>query len=170
MPTLLTLAKLPMKTKRIPEDWIGVGAMAILCLITMANVLIRYFSDQSFAMTEEVSIFLMLLLTLAGASAAMRKDAHMRIEFFYETGSTARQRLLQLFSALVSAVFFFGLGLLFCRILFDEIKFAETSMGLGLPRWIYTMWVPLFCFVICARAVGLARRVSAKPVTEAQAE
>ena len=150
-----------MMPKRIAEDWISVGAMALLCVITMANVLVRYFSDQSFAMTEEVSIFLMVLLTLAGASAAMRKDAHMRIEFFYETGSTARQRLLQLFSALLCAVFFFGLGLLFCRVLFDEIKFGETSMGLGIPRWIYTMWVPLFCFVICARAVALAKHVSA---------
>ncbi|HEY1091528.1 MAG TPA: TRAP transporter small permease subunit, partial [Burkholderiaceae bacterium] len=57
--------------------------MAALVLITMANVLVRYLSNQSFAWTEEISVFLLVVMTLAGAAMAAAQDAHIRIEFFY---------------------------------------------------------------------------------------
>ena len=46
---------------RVPlriEDWLTVISMALLALITFGNVIARYFTDQSFAWTEEFSIFL----------------------------------------------------------------------------------------------------------------
>ena len=42
------------------EDWLTVIVMALLALITFANVLVRYFTSQSFAWTEEFSVFLMM--------------------------------------------------------------------------------------------------------------
>ena len=47
------------------EDWLTVIVMDLLSLITFANVLVRYFTDQSFAWTEEFSVFLMIVLALA---------------------------------------------------------------------------------------------------------
>lgn len=44
------------------EDWLTVIIMALLALITFGNVLVRYFTDASFAWTEEISVFLMILL------------------------------------------------------------------------------------------------------------
>ncbi len=44
------------------EDWLTVIVMGLLSLITFANVLVRYFTDQSFAWTEEFSVFLMIVL------------------------------------------------------------------------------------------------------------
>ena len=55
---------------RTIEDWIAVLAMAGLCVITMANVVVRYLSDESFAWTEELSVFLLILTTMSGAAAA----------------------------------------------------------------------------------------------------
>ena len=46
------------------EDWLTVIVMGLLSLITFANVLVRYFTDQSFAWTEEFSVFLMIVLAL----------------------------------------------------------------------------------------------------------
>ena len=59
---------------RVPlaiEDWLTVLIMALLALITFANVLVRYFTDASFAWTEEVSVFLMIVLAMVAASAAV---------------------------------------------------------------------------------------------------
>ena len=52
---------------RVPlaiEDWLTVVIMALLALITFANVLVRYFTSASFAWTEEVSVFLMIVLAM----------------------------------------------------------------------------------------------------------
>jgi len=43
------------------EDWLTVIIMAALALITFANVLVRYFTNSSFAWTEEISVFLIAI-------------------------------------------------------------------------------------------------------------
>ena len=61
----------PVKVPLQIEDWLTVIVMGLLALITFANVIARYFTDQSFAWTEEFSVFLMIVLALVGSSAAV---------------------------------------------------------------------------------------------------
>lgn len=140
------------KPARTPEDWIAVLAMGLLCLITFANVLVRYFSDQSFAWTEEFSVFLLVVMTLAGAAAAAARDSHVRIEYFLHGGSAARRRFLSVAGALVTLVFFLFLAALTGDMVWDDYRYNETSSGLGVPRWWYTVWVPILCLAIAYRA------------------
>ena len=151
--------------KRIPvafEEGLSVACMALLVVITLLNVLTRYFSDQSFAWTEEISVFLMVVMTLAGASAAAGRDRHIRIEYFYDNGSAARQRLLKIFSGCTCGLLFLGLALLFARVVADEIQYAETSMGLGVPRWWFTVFSPFMCLGLALRSFGVAWSVAKK--------
>ena len=140
-----------MSQRRTPEDWIAALGMAGLCVITMANVVVRYLSDQSFAWTEEFSVFLLILTTMAGTAAAALRDNHIRIEFFLERGSAAHRRRLALFGAAITVLFFLALALLTGRMAWDDFRYAEISMGLGVPRWWYTAWVPAFALVISLR-------------------
>jgi len=142
-----------MKPVRTPEDWIAALSMAALCVITMINVMVRYLSDESFAWTEEFSVFLLVLTTMAGTAAAALRDNHIRIEFFLTSGSSARRRRLVCFGALISAVFFLVLAALTGRMAWDDFHFAEMSSGLGVPRWWYTAWVPALALVIAVRVV-----------------
>ena len=138
--------------QRTTEDWIAVLAMGLLCLITFANVLVRYFSDQSFAWTEEFSVFLLVVMTLAGAAAAAARDNHVRIEYFLQGGSPARRRFLSVAGALVTTLFFLFLGALTGDMVWDDYRYNETSSGLGVPRWWYTVWVPILSLAIAYRA------------------
>ncbi len=147
------------RTRRTAEDWIAVLAMGLLCLITMGNVLVRYFSDESFAWTEEFSVFLLVLMTLAGAAAAAARDNHVRIEYFLERGSPARRRFLALSGALVTTIFFVVLAGLTGDMVWDDFRYNETSSGLGVPRWWYTVWVPVMSLVIAYRAGQVYRRL-----------
>ena len=134
--------------------------MAALCVITMANVVVRYLSDQSFAWTEELSVFLLILTTMAGTAAAALRDNHIRIEFFLERGSAGQRRGLLLFGAAVTVLFFLVLALLTGRMAWDDFKYAEISMGLGVPRWWYTAWVPAFSLVIAFRVFQVIARTA----------
>jgi TRAP-type C4-dicarboxylate transport system permease small subunit len=145
--------------RRVPlalEESLAVACMAVLLVITILNVLTRYFTDQSFAWSEEISVFLMVLMTLAGASAATGRDRHIRIEFFYDGGTEQRRRRLKVFGACLVALLFLVLALLFGRVVADEIRFEETSMGLGIPRWWFTLFSPLLCVAIALRSLGVA--------------
>lgn len=142
------------------EEGLAVACMAVLLLITMLNVLTRYFTDQSFAWSEEISVFLMVLMTLAGASAATARDRHIRIEAFYDAGSAQRRQRLRVVTSCINALLFLVLALLFLRVVADEIHYEETSMGLGIPRWWFTVFSPLLCATIALRSLGVAWRAA----------
>lgn len=135
--------------------------MVVLMLITFANVLVRYFTDQSFAWTEEISSVLMLVMTLAAAASACARDQHIRIENFIESGSFERRRRLALLSAAATWGVFVIMAILGVRMAWDEYRFEETSPGIGLPKWLYSIWLPILCALIARRAAGRWRAVRA---------
>lgn len=140
------------------EDWLTVVVMALLALITFANVLVRYFTNRSFAWTEEFSIFLMIVLALVAGSAAAARNHHIRIEFFADRGSRQRQRTLARTGALLVCLLFTVITVLSCRMVWDDIRFGETSPGIGVPQWWYSIWLPVLTLAIALRSLGLFLR------------
>ncbi|MBS0390554.1 MAG: TRAP transporter small permease [Comamonadaceae bacterium] len=140
------------------EDWLTVIVMALLALITFANVIVRYFTNSSFAWTEEISVFLMIVLALVAGSAAVARDRHIRIEFFCESGSALRRRRLAQLGALLVALLFAVIACLSVRVVWDDWRFEETSPGIGVPQWWYSVWLPVLSLLITARAIGLLVR------------
>ena len=140
------------------EDWLTVLIMAALALITFANVLVRYFTDGSFAWTEEISVFLMILLAMVAGSAAVARDLHIRIEYFCQRGSASRRKALARFGSLMVALLFAVICVLSVRVVWDDYRYEETSPGIGLPQWWYSIWLPVFSALITVRALGLCMR------------
>lgn len=146
------------KAVRVPlkiEDWLTVIVMGALALITFGNVIARYFTSQSFAWTEELSVFLMIVLALVGSSAAVARDRHIRIEYFSDSGSVARRKALARFGAAMVALLFTLIGVLSIRLVWDDYRFEETSPGIGVPQWWYSIWLPILSLGIALRALGL---------------
>ena len=137
------------------EDWLTVLIMALLALITFGNVLVRYFTDASFAWTEEISIFLMILLAMVAGSAAVARDQHIRIEFLTSRGTAVRKKVLARLGSASVAILFGLLVVLSARVVWDDWRYEETSPGIGVPQWWYSMWLPICSLVITARAIGL---------------
>jgi TRAP-type C4-dicarboxylate transport system permease small subunit len=150
------------------EEVVGVIVMMVLVLITFSNVLVRYLTSQSFAGTEEISVFLLVVVTLAGAAVVVARDAHIRIDFFYVRGSALRRRVLSILSTVATAALFLLLALLFARSGWMEYEFGETTTGLGLPRWWYTIWIPLLALLVAVRAITGHRRRAANESSQGE--
>ncbi|RUP29951.1 MAG: TRAP transporter small permease [Curvibacter sp.] len=163
----------PDEPTRVPlaiEDWLTVLIMAALALITFANVLVRYFTNSSFAWTEEFSVFLMIVLALVAGSAAVARDRHIRIEYFSDSGSMARRRGLACFGALIVALLFGVMAVLSVRVVWDDYRFGETSPGIGVPQWWYSIWMPIISLAISLRAFGLFLRRLRSAVADGEAQ
>lgn len=139
------------------ERFLMAMSMGALCLLTMANVLVRYFTDISFAFTEEISVALMVVMTLIGASHAFATNHHIAIAFFIEKRPAIRgiaHRLAILCSlAMFALLAYFG-----SYMAWDDYNFEVTSPSLGVPQWIYTIWLPLLSAVIVLRLLGVLRQ------------
>ncbi len=138
------------------DEALAATAMGLIRLISLSNVVVRYTTDASFAFTEEFSVFLLVFMTLIGSAAAFASDGHIRITFLRDQLPTKCRRLADAMALLFSALLFamvLHYGAIYA---FEEWQYEETSPGLGLPNWIYTIWLPLLCALILTRIGGLA--------------
>ena len=141
------------------ERLLMAGSMGLLCVLTMANVLVRYFTDISFAFTEVISVALLVLLTLVGASHAFATNHHIAITFFV-SGSTRTRVWSQRFATLCSLVMFAVLCAYGVLMAWDDYDFEVTSPSLGVPQWLYTIWLPVLSALIVVRLLASLRRRS----------
>ena len=151
------------QTPRVPikiEEFFAAMAMALICCITFANVLVRYFTDVSFAFTEEFSIFLMVVLTFFGSAAAFARDNHIRMSFLVDRLPPRAAQGLETLVLILGALMFALLAWYGSFLFWDDWQYETTSPGIGIPQWIYTVWLPLLSAVIVLRIVGrLVRHV-----------
>ena len=146
------------------ERALAAGCMALLCIITFANVVVRYLSNVSFAFTEEFSVFLMLMLTLLGSVVAFAEGRHIRITLLVDLLPKPGKKLCASIEWLANIALFGLLTWFGWCMAFDDFEFEVTSPGLGLPQWCYTIWLPLLCALIVLRLVLLvASRRTKKP-------
>lgn len=139
------------------ERFLMAVAMGLLCLITMANVLVRYFTDISFAFTEEISVALLVIMTMIGASHAFATQHHIAIDYLVER-KPALKALSFRFAALCSLLMFGLLAWYGALMAWDDYSFEVTSPSLGVPQWWYTVWLPLLSGIIVLRLLVLVWR------------
>ncbi len=133
------------------DEALGAAAMAAICLISIANVVVRYATDISFAFTEEFSVFLLVFMTLIGSAFAFGTNGHIRICFFIDRLPPRGRWFAELFGV-VSTLIVFAMVLYYGALFaYDQWEFEETSAGLGYPTWIYSIWLPILAAVIMLR-------------------
>lgn len=118
-------------------------ALAMIALISLANVVVRYVTNVSFAFTEEISVFLLVVLTFAGAAMALRRNGHIRIALLERALPPAPRRALIMLQGLAG---FIVLGLITwygARLAWNEYHWMSLSPGLGIPEWWYLVWLPI---------------------------
>ena len=132
--------------------------LGAICVITIANVVVRYFTNYSFAATEEISVALMVALALLGSATAVARRRHIAITILVDHLPPGLKRFADLIAELATLVMFGLLVWLGGRLAWDEYRFEVTSPSLGWPQWLYTVWLPVLAAIVAVRAGVLVWR------------
>ncbi|MGO1501235.1 MAG: TRAP transporter small permease [Marinobacter sp.] len=133
------------------EAWLASLALIAICVISLGNVIVRYTTDASFAFTEEFSVFLLVVLTFAGAAVAARNNQHIRIELIEHYLPPRALKGLFVLQWLVGVAVFAVTAWYGSVFAMQEYDWESLSPGLGLPSWIYVIWLPLLSVAIIIR-------------------
>ncbi len=68
------------------------------------------------------------------------------------------------------ALLFGAIAVLSVRVVWDDYRFGETSPGIGVPQWWYSIWMPIISAAISLRAFGLFLRRLRGAVAEVEAQ
>lgn len=125
--------------------------MAALCVITLGNVFVRYFTDYSFAFTEEISVWLMVVMTFVASAKAFLDGTQIAVTWFTGFFPPRVRRGLALFSMAASITMFALLAWYGGRMAWDDYQYEVTSPGIGAPQWLYTVWLPILSLLLVLR-------------------
>jgi TRAP-type transport system small permease protein len=164
----LSQSSFPAGEKRRPlggvERMLAAAGLAVICLITLANVVVRYFTNISFAATEEISIALMGVMTLLGSATAVARGRHIAVTNLVVHLPAPAARAAAVLVELATLTLFALLIWYGGRMAWDDYRFEVTSPGLGWPQWVYTVWLPVLTApIVVHAAVRLVRTLLGRP-------
>lgn len=132
-----------------------IGTLSLACMVTIAfvNVLTRYFFRYSMAFTEELTLYLFVWVVMMGTSIAFREGSNMAVTFLYDRFSLRSRKVLDLFAAALSLVFFLALMYFSVIEVMDEIEMNAMTEAIELPVWWFTGAMPVASFFIMFRII-----------------
>lgn len=136
------------------EDLALAFGMAVIALITAANVVTRYVSNISLAFTEEYSVFLMVCVTLVGTASTVATGRNIRIDYFITLLPARAGRWLELVGLAVAVLTFAVIAVYGTALVVDEWRFEVLTSGLGQPQWLFTAVLPVLSVAVILRAFG----------------
>ncbi|WP_166828627.1 TRAP transporter small permease [Brevibacterium limosum] len=144
-----------MRASRFFEDWVIIASFMMIVLVTFVNVLSRYIFKASLAFSEEITINLLVVLTMMGAVVGIRLGAHLGFTYLVENAKGRTRRVL-----LITGTTLIVLFLAVLLIWGGEMTIAQGLRGratpsLGIPQWLFTLSIPL------AGLLGILRSIQA---------
>lgn len=144
-----------MRVIRFFEDWVVIASFMVIVIVTFVNVLSRYIFKASLAFSEEITINLLVVLTMMGAVVGIRLGAHLGFTYLVENAKSSVRRAL-LFAGTGLIVVFLAVLLIWG----GEMTIAQGLRGratpsLGIPQWLFTLSIPL------AGLLGIIRSIQA---------
>jgi len=81
------------------------------------------------------------------------------MEYFVGKLSPNVHRGVELLVTLCGAVLFAVIAFYGTYLFLDDWQYGTTSPGIGVPQWIYTIWLPAFSALIALRILGRLARL-----------
>jgi TRAP-type C4-dicarboxylate transport system permease small subunit len=143
--------------------------MAVVAVVVIAEVLLRYSVGWSLIVTEELSRYGMVWVALLGSVLVMREDGHLATGGLAGLGPRGR-RVARVVTDLLSLLFLLVLAVAGLQTLPDQLD--QQTLTLPLTIFWFYLAIPacalLMAFVIAVRLVGLDRAAADPPPPSAE--
>lgn len=137
------------------EEIVVVVALTVMTVLTFSNVVTRYVFNFSMNFAEEISTYSFVLLSLFGASIALKRGAHLGFTLLAEHVPQIVARIFEVISA-ISGVLFSGVIFWYgIQMAMTQFERGQLSLGVQIPEWIYGSFIPFGAFFLLLRFIEL---------------
>ena len=134
------------------EVSILVFCVASLGILLITNVLARTFF-QSIYFAEEVSKFLVMLMTFTGVSYGVRKARHIRMGAFLDAMPPKMEKTFIIIISLISAVVMAIMAWASWEYLINAMSKGHMTPALQVPTWTFDVIIPIGFGLACIQYI-----------------
>ena len=132
-------------------EWLTIVIFAALVLDVLWGVVSRYVLGSQSRWTEELAIYLLVWVSLLGATLAFRDHAHLGFDYFVGKLDPAARRLAALIAEL-AVILFAGFGLVYggYMLMSETLRSGQLTPAMGWKIGYFYSVVPLSGLFIVA--------------------
>jgi TRAP-type C4-dicarboxylate transport system permease small subunit len=140
------------------ERYLLVVTYIYITFIIVIGVFNRFVLQSASGWEQETARLMFIWLTWIGASLAVRKRSHIRIDFIYQYVSERTKGLLYVFSDIVIIVFCVVAFDAFIPVLQTTLDFGASLVTLNLSQIFFQAAIPTGLMLITIRAIQMLLR------------
>lgn len=138
------------------EDYILAVMLLIMTVLAFVNVVARYVFLASLPWIEELNRLGLVILSYAGAAVALKNHSHLGLSIITDRLSPKGKKIAGLFSC-VCGVFFCVVAIYYgVLMVMKEHANNVLTQGMQWPEYLFGMWLPIGCAVLCIRFIQWA--------------
>jgi len=115
------------------EEWTAAVLLIALSLLTMLQVIMRYFFSLPLPWVEEAARYLMIFMIFIASAAALYKKDHLSIEIINFLLPEKKLRFFSIFQQAVVTVFMVVVAYVGYEFLMTQISIGQKSPAMQLP-------------------------------------
>lgn len=135
------------------EEYLGAFLLAVMATVAFANVIVRYCTNFSFSVSEELTVNLFVWVVMLGASRAFREGSNFCMSVLFNVVPKTLKRAMYLLGMCCSIIFMCVLCYYGTIEVIDEVDLEVVSESLAIPVWLYTGVTPLLSVVTIIRII-----------------
>lgn len=135
------------------EEWFLVATMVVMVVLIFTQVITRYIFESSLSWSEEFARYVHIWQIWIGASFAIRKKEHIKVEAFKNLLNEKGRKIVELISLLLwfgLAVFLAIAGTDLITTMFSRGQF---SPAMQMPMWVLYSAIPLGGLLMSIRLI-----------------
>jgi C4-dicarboxylate transporter DctQ subunit len=129
------------------EEFVLSYSIIIIAVMVVGNVISRSTLGSSWAFTDEISKFAVILATFLGIGYAARKGRHINMSAFFDLAPFKIRKALAIFIPAVTAIILFVLTYYACVYVIEVYNKGRVTSALQIPVWIMILSVPIGLFL-----------------------
>ncbi len=125
------------------EKWLISWSTILLAVLTVGNVISRKIFNHSWSFTEEISQFILVLITFVSVSYGTRKARHISMTALFEALSRRWQKIFIFVSSAMTAAILFYLAFYAYEYVVSTYQMHKTTPVLRIPFYLVIVCVPV---------------------------
>ena len=135
------------------EESLIIIMLAYMAIMNFLNVVFRYCFANSFSFTEELTITVFVWVTMLGASAAFKRNAHMGMSFVADLFHGKARAFASLFVTICNLLFMIILLYYGIEMVQGQMTMGSTTPVLRMPQYVQGLSMPCGAVLIIIRVI-----------------
>ena len=125
------------------EKLVACVCVSIMAVLVFVNVIARYVFGNSLAVSDEMSTYLIVLMSFMGTAVAARRKAHLGLSIVTDHVSPRARLIISMVMYAISALFCLLIVIFGIQMVISQYQMGQETATMQWPEWIYGSFVPV---------------------------